>query len=126
MPAGGLQLGKEDVLHSNVGMWSAIRNKVRNIVIYACAAGDTEPENEGTTADGKYLIGALALHTKADVYGATRIQWYGWYKNNRRHGRFIWGGWEGQLFRFPSDGGTPAPVGAPPIEFSQVMAGTAP
>lgn len=76
MDAGGegLQLGSENVLHSNVAMWTAIAGKVQNIVIYACAASNTERGNEGTTADGRYLMGALAIHTNATVFAADRIQ----------------------------------------------------
>jgi hypothetical protein len=53
-----------------------IKNKVRNIVIYACAAADTQLGNENTEADGKYLMGALALCTNADVFAADQIQYY--------------------------------------------------
>lgn len=122
MDAGGmgLQLGAEAVLHSNVGMWSAIKNKIQHIVIYACASSNTEPENVGTSADGRYLMGALAIHTGAHVYGGDLIQWY------RRHsgltdGRFDFGKWEGTLWHFPPSGGNPAIVSAPPVEFSQIM-----
>lgn len=54
---------------------TAIRNKVQNIVVYACAAANTERNNEGTTSDGRYLMGALAIHTNASVFAADRIQW---------------------------------------------------
>jgi hypothetical protein len=72
----GLELGSEGVLHSNVARWSVIRGAVSTIVVYSCGAADTQPENTGTTADGKYLMGALALQTQATVYAADRIQWY--------------------------------------------------
>jgi len=40
MDAGGmgLEVGQEGVTHSNVAAWASIKNKVSNIVIYACAA----------------------------------------------------------------------------------------
>jgi hypothetical protein len=127
MDAGGmgLQLGREDVLHGNVNLWTAIAGKVENIVVYSCGAADTQPGNEYTTADGRYLMGALAIHTNANVFAANRIQWYNTYKG-LANGRFDFGAWEGQLYFFPPSGTTPVPVPAPPVEFSDVMAGTAP
>lgn len=127
MDAGGmgLQLGFENVLHGNVGLWSAIAGKVGNIVVYSCAAANTESGNEGTTSDGRYLMGALAIHTGATVYAADRIQWYRRY-NNLPNGRFEFGAWEGRLLRFPPDGTPPTEVARAPVEFSDVMAGTAP
>lgn len=120
----GLQLGRENVLHSNVAMWTAIQGKVEHIIVYACAAANTEPGNEGSTADGRYLMGALAIHTNAHVYAADRIQWY------HRHGgvpngRFEFGEWEGELLHFPPDGSPPSVISAPPVEFSDIMAGSA-
>lgn len=127
MDAGGmgLQLGREDVLHENVVMWTAIKNRVDDIVIYSCAAGNTEHGNEGTRADGRYLMGALAIHTNANVYAADRIQWYGTY-NDLANGRFEFGEWEGQLLHFPPTGGSAQVVPFAPVEFSDVMSGTAP
>ena len=116
MDAGGsgLQLGRENVTHSNVALWENIKNKAENIVVYSCAAGNTESGNEGTRFDGQYLMGALAIHTNATVYAANRIQWY-----NRRNYNF--GNWEGQLYRFPPDGSSPVAVNSPPTELSQAI-----
>lgn len=127
MDAGGegLQLGREDVYHSNVSMWTAIQNRVQNIVVYSCAAANTEPGNQGTTADGRYLIGALAIHTNANVYAADRIQWYNTF-NGLTNGRYEFGAWEGRLWHFPPSGVPPTVVAGPPVEFAHVMAGTAP
>jgi len=127
MDAGGmgLQLGRENVLHSNVSLWGAIKDKAQNIVVYACAASNTERGNEYTTADGRYLMGALAIYTNADVFAADRIQWYSKF-NNLPNGRFEWGGWEGRLLHFPPSGGRPAGVARPPVEFADVMSGSAP
>ncbi len=121
----GLQLGRENLMHSNVALWTAIRNKVQNIVVYSCAASDTQPGNEGTTADGRYLMGALAIHTNAHVYAADRIQWY-FKLNGLANGRYDFGAWEGQLWRFPPGGSPPTRVAAPPVEFADVMGGSAP
>ena len=80
---------------------------------------------EGTTSDGLYLMGALAIHTNAVVYAADRIQWYRRY-NNLANGRYDFGEWEGTLRQFPPDGGPPTVVAGPPVEFADVMAGGAP
>jgi hypothetical protein len=118
----GLALGREKVNHQNVVLWRAIVNKVENIVVYACAAADTQGRNAGTDADGRYLMGALAIHTRATVYAADRIQLYGTYRNFD-NGRFEWGDWEGRVWRFYPSGAPGRPVPGPPLEFSDVMTG---
>jgi hypothetical protein len=121
----GVSVGAEGIRHYNVQLWSAIRGRAKNIVIYACAAADTQLGNEGTLADGKYLMGALALHTGATVFAATGVQYMRTY-NNLCNGRFIHPKWSGQLFRFPPDGSPGKPI-PPPVsfEFDDVMDGTA-
>jgi hypothetical protein len=90
-----------------------------------CAAANTESGNEGTRADGRYLTGALAIHTGASVYAADRIQWYHTHQGTAT-GRFDFGQWEGQLLHFPPSGGTPQVVPFAQVEFADVMNGTAP
>ncbi len=116
MDAGGmgLQLGKEDVLHGNVSLWEAIKNKVNNIVVYSCAAANTESGNEGTSSDGSYLMGALAIHTNAHVYAGDRIQWY-------NPSNYDFGAWEGQLKHFPPSGQSSNNVARPPTELSEII-----
>jgi hypothetical protein len=118
----GLQLGREDLLHSNVAKWGAIRGKVRNIVVYACAAADTEAGNAGTDADGRYLMGALALSTDATVFAADRIQWFSTYQD-LRNGRYDFGQWEGHLLRFLPTGESAEEVAGPPVDLSVVLPG---
>jgi hypothetical protein len=127
MDAGGegLELGLENVLHGNVSMWEAIAGKVNHIVVYSCAAANTEAGNEGTTADGRYLMGALAIHTRASVYAADRIQWYSTY-NGLSNGAYDFGDWEGTLRHFPPDGSGSTVVKYAPVEFSDVLTGAAP
>jgi hypothetical protein len=120
----GLQLGREGVMHANVGQWGHIKSKVSNIVVYACAAADTEPGNQYTAADGRYLMGALALSTGADVYASNRIQWYSTY-NGLRNGAFNFSDWEGDLYRFPANTGQGAIVASAPVELTAVLNGTA-
>lgn len=121
----GLQLGREGLKQSNVNQWMEIKNKVKNIVIYACAAADTQPGNENTNADGRYLMGALALCTNADVYAADKIQWYDTH-NGMRNGAFDFAIWEGDLFKFSSATGMGVTTNRVPVEFTQVLNGTAP
>jgi hypothetical protein len=118
----GLELGRQCLLHSNVHHWTAIRGTVKNIVVYSCAAADTQPNNRGTDADGRYLMGALAIHTNAVVYAADKIQWYGTYKG-LSNGAYQWGDWEGKLLAFYPDGYTTKLVARAPTEFADVCGG---
>lgn len=119
----GLQFGSNDVLHGNVVNWTAIKNKAANIVVYACAAADTEPGNEGTTSDGKYLMGALAIHTEAHVFAADRIQRVGVGSGTTS---FDPGAWEGRLWWFPPSGESPKTVTSVPVDIGDVYNGSAP
>src|SRR3569623_1149781 len=121
----GLQLGKEDVKHANVNAWMAIKDKIDNIVSYACAAADTQPGAEHTTADGQYLMGALAICTNANVYAANRIPWYHMHKG-MPHGAYDFGKWEGTLYRFSKSTGLGTEVRSAPVELTAVFDGTAP
>ena len=115
----GLQLGADDVLHENISLWRSIRGCVSQIVVYSCGAADTQPENRGSHADGKYLMGALAIHTNATVYAADRIQWYdtGYFGD----GTINFGSWEGTLWKFqPSGTFAPAPGNRVPVEVGEV------
>jgi hypothetical protein len=116
MDAGGmgLQLGREALLHTNVSRWKAVAGACRNIVVYACAAANTEAGNEGSLADGKYLMGALAIHANATVYAADRIQWYDPKKMD-------FGKWEGNLWAFTPSGTPASMANAAPTEISAVL-----
>lgn len=111
----GLQLGRESVMHGNVSMFTALAGAFQNIIIYACAAGNTESGNEGTTEDGRYLMGAIAIHANANVYAADRIQWY-------QQTGFDFGVWEGRLLKFLPTGQPPTTVSAPPVELGHLPA----
>lgn len=112
----GLELGKEGVMHTNVARWSALRGDLENIVVHSCGAADTQPENVGTHADGKYLMGSLAIHTSATVYAGDRIQWYA-----GATGTIDFGKWEGTLWKFtPSGSFSAAPGNRVPLELLHV------
>ena len=121
MDAGGmgLLLGRENLRHSNVSFWRFMRERIENIVIYACAAADTQPGNEGSTSDGRYLMSALALHTNADVYAADRIQYY----VPGIGSSYNFGAWEGTLFHFTPSGAVNS-VRRAPYEFADVLNGS--
>jgi hypothetical protein len=116
MDAGGmgLQLGAENLLHTNVSRWQAIAGICKNIVVYSCAAANTESGNEGSTADGKYLMGALAIYADTNVYAADRIQWYD-------PKTMDFGEWEGNLWAFTPSGIPASMTPAAPVEIGEVM-----
>jgi hypothetical protein len=115
----GLLLGSDKVTHMNVASWTAIRGKVKNIVIYACMAAQSRPGTEGTRSDGQYLMRALALHTRATVFASDTSQ-YADYNND---GGFDFGAWEGNLWRFPPDGFSCQAVQRAPVEYNELLAG---
>jgi hypothetical protein len=95
----------------------AIKGTAETIVVYARGVADTQSGNRGTSADGQYLMGALAIHTQATVYAADRIQWYTAGKDGT--GPFNFGRWEGTLWKF-SPSGTSAPaMGKAPVELTE-------
>lgn len=116
MDAGGmgLELGGEALLHTNVSRWEAIAGLCQHIVVYACAAANTEVGNEGSRADGKYLMGALAIHTRATVYAADRIQWYDPRKMD-------FGEWEGNLWAFTPSSAPATVAKAAPTDISALL-----
>jgi hypothetical protein len=115
----GLQLGREGVLHSNVSRWSELRGAFSSIVVYSCAAADTQWANRGTAADGQYLMGALALYTNATVYAADRIQWYRT-AGGAANGTIDFGAWEGTLWKFEPNGlSSPVQGNRVPTELGQ-------
>lgn len=116
----GLQLGREGVLHSNVSRWQELYGSLSSIVVYSCGAADTQRGVRGTTADGQYLMGALALYTNATVYAADRIQWYKT-AGGAANGTIDFGAWEGTLWKFePSGRASPVSGNRVPVELGQV------
>ena len=116
----GLALGNGGVRHSNVAAWIAIRDMVQNIVVYACNAAETQAGYVGTCNDGKYLMGALALHTRATVYAGDVTQYAG---HSGERGTLQFGQWEGQLWRFRPDGSAGVRVSKAPVEYNEMLRG---
>jgi hypothetical protein len=108
----GLHIGDDDMTHSNVSQWSAIKGICKNIVVYSCGSADMAPGQKAKIGDGKYLMGALAIHTESTVYAADATQYY----SLTRAAYIDFGKWEGNLLRFKSDGTPPAIVSRAPYE----------
>ena len=110
----GLQLGKQGLTLSNVGltrMWREPSVAITKVTIYACAAADTGGGNSGTIGDGRRFLGEMALHSGATIIASSAVQTY----NPESVRRFLpspidFGEWEGQVFAFSPDTGAPTPT----------------
>jgi hypothetical protein len=108
------------VLQENVHLWRAIHGKVANIVVYSCRAAAESHLGANAINNGKYLMGALAIHTGATVYAADEIQWYAKY-HDLAHGRMDIRKWQGILWEFSSTGRPPRPARRAPLQLATVM-----
>lgn len=96
----GLELGQERLLATNVNNWTAIKDAVDFIVVYACSAAYTgmhSPPQSTVVSDGQALMSNLAKNTNASVFAANRTQWYNPHN-------FDFGKWEGTVFQFLPSG----------------------
>lgn len=110
----GIGLGFEGVFHHNVWLWKGIEGHAKTIVVYSCMAARTSPAMRGTFGDMKYLMGGLAIHTRAHVYAADEPQ-----AANVQTQDVDFGPWEGTLFEFPPSGAPPRPVPEAPYNLSE-------
>ena len=95
----GVALGFEGIFHHNAGLWAKLHGNVKNIF-----------------ADGKYLMGSLAIYSGANVYAADRLQ----QADVSASASVDFGPWEGQVWEFPPSGTPPRPVAKPPWELSDL------
>ncbi len=112
----GLQLGSEDLNASNVGNWSAIKNLVKYIVIYACGTaytGISSPTTPSVLSDGKKLMINLAKQTNSTVFAAEQTQWY--FPSN-----YDFGNWEGTVYMF-TPAGNVYPGSLPVYEIMEII-----
>jgi hypothetical protein len=111
----GIALGFEGIFNNNVGIWQKIKGQVQNIVVYSCNAATTDGKLlRGSVADGKYMMGALAMYSGANVYAADRMQ-------SADIGNNVdFGPWEGQVWEFSPSGQPPRAVDKPPYELSDL------
>lgn len=116
----GLQLCAENLSLANVGVTAVLKAAppevplVKRIVVFSCAAAETHRLTRNLGADGKRLMGAIALMTGARVVASTATQRYhlisGVAQSLRSAGgqddwRIDFGEWEGDVFEFsPADG----------------------
>lgn len=116
----GLELCAENLSLANVGVTAVLRSippevpLVKRIVVFSCAAADTHRLTKNLGADGKRLMGAMALMTGARVVASTATQFFdripSMAQSLRSAGgkddwRIDYGEWEGDVFEFsPADG----------------------
>jgi hypothetical protein len=116
----GLELCAENLSLANVGVTAVLRSippevpLVKRIVVFSCAAADTHRLTKDLGADGKRLMGAMALMTGARVVASTATQFFdripSMAQSLRSAGgkddwRIDYGEWEGDVFEFsPADG----------------------
>ncbi len=111
----GIQLGKEGLSLQNVQKWNALKGKVREIVIYACAAAGVQVgmANEAKVGNGVYLCSQIAFYSGAIVTASTDIQLY-----KKGVLSLVWdiemnfGEWEGTVLHFYPDGSIGMPNGS--------------
>lgn len=92
----GLQLGAEGLTINGISVWSTIKDKVEEIIVYACGAADVQ-DGGGDLKNGKVLMSRLAQETNADVYAAEELQYY-------RESGMDFKAWDGQLYQFKPNG----------------------
>jgi hypothetical protein len=109
----GLELGLENVNSTNVSNFSAIKNLVKSIVVYACGAAYTGISPTGVTSDGRTLMAELSRQTNTVVYAADKVQWYS--PNN-----FNFDKWEGTVYMFTPSGNV-YPNFKPTFEMAEVI-----
>jgi hypothetical protein len=109
VPVGGfgLQLCQEGLGASNVSQFSPWSGLIASIIVYACAAADTGPGNEGTAWDGGFLMMSLAHFSGAQVIASGSIQHASWENN-----QWVWdfSNWEGPIWRFDPTTNTQVPL----------------
>jgi hypothetical protein len=110
----GLQLCSEGLTLFNASLTARWKDRVKRIVLFACAPADTGPGNAGTGGDGRRLCGEIALWSGAEVIAARDTQYYNTvaanYSASRSIGNTIdFGAWEGPVYSFTAS----QPYGTP-------------
>ena len=100
----GLQLGKDGVYLSNIDKWSAIKSKVKCIIVYACKAAAVDPTVPANQGDGRALCSKMAAVTGASIIACVWRQWYDRSIKPWRWREIDFGGFEGPVFVFRPDG----------------------
>ncbi|GAB3642847.1 hypothetical protein [Spirosoma arcticum] len=104
----GLELGRESLTFETTSKMRILKNTVSKIVVHACAAADSSGAHLDLFADGRRLMGEIALHSGAYVTAADQIQWY----THSRSSRIDFGDWEGNVLMLSPDTGLPVLVGS--------------
>lgn len=116
----GLEICKQGLDLRNVGIvraWNASEGRLINkVTVYACAAADTGPGNEGTRADGRRFMGEFAIHSGAFVVAARDTQFYNGEATRPVNPLPIdFGGWEGPVFLYDPKTGARTPFQPGPM-----------
>jgi hypothetical protein len=100
----GLEICREGINLRNVAVFRHLEDKVGRIVIYACAAAQTDPTREGLSGDGRRLCQEIAERSNAHVYASEYIQTYHTYTHSSfgiQTGQYShFEEWEGNLLHF--------------------------
>lgn len=117
----GLQLCSENLTLANVGVMGVLNAAppllpiVRRIVVFSCAAADTNRAARAAGSEGRRLMGSIALNSGARVVASDATQYYraipSLAQSLRSAGgendwRIDFGEWEGKVFEFSPDDGT--------------------
>jgi hypothetical protein len=114
----GLELCQENLTLSNAAVVRSLHATpplVRRIVVFSCAAADSQRAARAYGADGKRLMGEIALHSGARVVASTATQRYSMIPNisqwmfnagSQNDWRIDFGDWEGAVFEFSPDDGS--------------------
>jgi hypothetical protein len=98
----GLQLGKDDLKLSTVDLFTGLRDKVKSIIVYACAAADTAPKKRMTSGDGSLLMSRLAVRANCYVVASSATQIYSY--GGAANAAINFGSWEGDVYLFGPNG----------------------
>ena len=116
----GLQLCNENLTLANVGVTGVLKSApplvptVKRIVVFSCAAADSNRAARNAGSEGKRLMGSLALTTGARVVASDATQYYRAIPSiaqslrsagGKNDWRIDFGEWEGNVFEFSPDDG---------------------
>ncbi|RDB03429.1 hypothetical protein [Runella aurantiaca] len=104
----GLQIGAQNLLHSNLNVTAVLNGLVAKITVFACNIAETDKGSKLTADDGKLFCKYLAVYTGAEVIASSETQKY--HKVgllalfSDTAGTIDFGAWEGPVFSFLPDG----------------------
>ena len=103
----GLQIGKQNLLHSNLHVTAVLKGFVTKITVFACNIAETDSGVKNTADDGKLFCKYLAAYTDAEVIASSETQLYHRGVMSALFGvtgTIDFGQWEGPVYSFMPDG----------------------